>query len=957
MADFSVTEAQLLLLWGKTCRREDDPHHFALRYHPLLFHLLDVAHTALELWDVALPEAFKKRIAAALGCDPETARVVVAFLAGVHDLGKATPGFQLLKDTPLDWLRKRLMQHGFSVPLRCKDEPHNFVSAGEMRSFLRDPQSFWQSDEDGEIVLAHITGAHHGTFPNCENYASFDKRILGGAEWHEARLAILRHLRAELCPPDFNFPVVSWNKDAIGEIAQLAGFISVADWIGSSFELAGHQDESQTLAVYVPKSVRQAQRSLSDFGWAKTPQPHAARPDFTEFWGFAPNALQEAVIEQTQAIINHGRDVVKPFFLLIEAPMGVGKTEAALWASDAAQVAGINSGFYIALPTQATSNAMYKRVKRFLSKRYERESAIHLQLAHSHATLSDELKVIRRGLEPIYDPEVSPEEARVVAASWFCGAKLPLLAPFGVGTIDQSLRAALQTRHWFVRLFGLAGKVVVFDEVHAYDTYMSHLLMTLIAWLREIGCSVILLSATLPTCKRKDLTHAWGGELPSDEAAYPRLTWLQGDQQTAISQGAGPRHQKNQTDDRCSLEEYKNVAVRHLRTDDVAETLREKLQGGGCVAIICNTVVEAQQIFEKLRAEVGDIVPDEDWTLFHARMPFGWRQRIEQSVIKRFGRRKAKRPRCAVVVATQVIEQSLDLDFDWMASFTAPGDLLLQRMGRLHRHPRDENNQPVKRPDLLRTPEFAVLCDAIGDEAPAFGLSELVYEREVLLLSWLVWRNREKVQLPKDIELLVKAVYDDKPQAPDAAWQSALNEARHHAEQKRNEALRTAGNVVVSVRNENGHPQDPVSFVDFPTLDLRDDDDPETHKTMRAATRDGDPSVTAVCLCRHDGQLYLFNDRGDPDTTQPPLDLNKKPTPELTRKLVELSLSLSNRVLFKALSQDKAPAGWKKSPVLRHYRKLIFDGNRREINGRHLRLDRELGLVIEKEEKEKEEAE
>jgi CRISPR-associated endonuclease/helicase Cas3 len=517
MTNTPVTEDQLLLFWGKTCRQEDDLQNFASRYHPLLFHLLDVAHTALELWDTALPEAFKKRVAKALGCDLEAARMTVGFLAGVHDLGKAMPGFQLREDTPLDWLRKRLTDLGFGLPLRCQNEPHSFVTAKELSCFLRDPESFWRSDEWSDKVLAHITGAHHGTFPDSFNYASWNESVIGDAKWHEARLALLHCLRAALCP-EFAFPVVTWREDAIGAVPQLAGFISVADWIGSSklFTPVGHIESARTrtLCDYKEESKNRARQSLRDFGWSMTPQPRGARPDFAEFWEFAPNALQEAVSEQT-------RDVAKPFFLLVEAPMGTGKTEAALWASDAAQVAGVNGGFYVALPTQATSNAMYERVRKFLFKRYEGEQAIHLQLVHSHAALADDVHVILRGLEPIYDDTCTPEEARVVAASWFCGSKRPLLAPFGVGTIDQSLLAALQTRHWFVRLFGLAGKVVLFDEVHAYDTYTSHLLMTLIGWLREIGCSVILLSATLPTSKRRELTRAWGGRTAPGRSLLP----------------------------------------------------------------------------------------------------------------------------------------------------------------------------------------------------------------------------------------------------------------------------------------------------------------------------------------------------------------------------------------------------------------------------------------------------
>lgn len=935
MINPTLTEAQLLLLWGKTCRPEDDPRDFASRYHPLLFHLLDVAHAALALWDEALPDAFKKRIASALGCDPEAARWVVSFLAGVHDLGKATPGFQFQHTTLGDWLQKWLIDLGLSVPLGCRKQPHNFVSTKELRLFLRDPAFFWQGDKGSARVLAHITGAHHGTFPNSGDYGSWNEAVRGDVKWHEVRLALLHQLRAALCPPEFAFPVVTWGEKEIGAVPQLAGLISIADWIGSSFELVGHRDGSTpTLADYVKELPSRARKALRNFGWATTPSPRGAHPDFAAFWEFAPNALQEAVIERTL-------EVTTPFFLLIEAPMGVGKTEAALWASDAAQAAGVNGGFYVALPTQATSNAMHERVEKFLRKRYPGEQAVHLQLVHSHARLSDKVKIVFQGLETIYDSDLTTEEARVVAASWFCGAKRPLLAPFGVGTIDQSLLAALQTRHWFVRLFGLAGKVVVFDEVHAYDTYMSHLLATLIGWLREVGCSVILLSATLPSSKRRELTRAWGGEPPVEEAPYPRLTWSQGDQQTATSHAVAPRDL-----------EHKTVAVRHLRPDQLGQMLRKKLQGGGCAAVICNTVVEAQQMFERLRLELGDVVPADGWTLFHARMPFGWRKRIEDSVVQRFGKRKAERPGCAIVVATQVIEQSLDLDFDWMASFMAPGDLLLQRLGRLHRHSKDENNAPVKRPDLLQTPELAVLCDATGDEVPSFGRSEFVYEPEVLLRTWLVWRRRSEVQLPDEIEPLVKAVYEDEPQAPDARWQNALAEAVQTAARKRSVAENTAGNVVVSVRNDNGRLRDPEKLVEAPSLNLRDEDDPTTHKTLRAATRDGDPSIMVVCLCRHEEQLYLFNDKGEPDTTKPPIDLEAKPHPDLTRRLVEHSLSLSHPALFAALCKEKVPTDWKKSPMLRHSRPLIFENNIATVGGYKLRLDRDLGLLIEKEETE-----
>jgi CRISPR-associated endonuclease/helicase Cas3 len=924
-----LTEGQLILLWGKTCRKEHDPKNFASRYHPLLFHLLDVAHTALELLDDVLSSAFKKRIASALGCEVEEARFVIAFLAGVHDVGKAIPGFQFRSDTPLEWLRELLLQSGFTIPLRCENRPHSYITTKRIREFLFDHDFFWKNKEDTNIVLAHITGAHHGTFPNSSNYPRTEME-LGDEIWRDAQLALLECLRNALCP-NFTFPEITWKEEEIGAVAQLAGLISVADWVGSSrlFTPEGSRDNTRNLSVakYAPLSRKRAQDSLQEFGWARTPLPQNPRPDFAEFWGFPPNSLQRSVMMLTENLTN-------PFFLLIEAPMGVGKTEAALWANDAAQSSSVNEGFYIALPTQATSNAMHSRVKGFLQKRYDNVRAIHLQLVHSHAKLSDDVEIIHRGLEPIYDESCTPEEASIVAASWFCGAKRPLLAPFGVGTIDQSLLATLETRHWFVRQFGLAGKVIIFDEVHAYDTYMSNLLFTLIGWLREIGCSVIMLSATLPTFKRCELLRAWGGELPSREASYPRLTWLYRDQEMATSQAIDSRDLDKKT-----------VKIVHLRIENLGKTLCNKLQNGGCVAIICNTIDQAQQLYVGLRNEIGHLVPD--WTLFHARTPFGWRQEVEKSVLRRFGKHKANRPHCAVVIATQIIEQSLDLDFDWIASFMAPGDLLLQRMGRLHRHSKDENNNPIKRPDLLREPQFAIICNALGDEVPTFDGTQGVYDLLVLLRSWLVWRKISEVQLPDCIETIVKDIYDVEQQVPNIEWQNKIEEARHKATEDELQAIKTAGNVTVSTRNDNGRLHDSSLFVDFPCKDLKEDDDPEIHKALRAKTRQGDPSVTVVCLYKENDRVFLLDQHGFPDKSQE-IDLKSKPTMELTSKLINLSLPISKPPLFRHFINEEVPPGWKKSPLLRHSRPLFLSEGSERVKGFRINLDRELGLIISK---------
>lgn len=922
-----MNQTELLLLWGKTCRDKDDSDA-GLKYHPLLFHLFDVTHVTLALWDKCLSAQWRRRIAQALATDEKTARLLVAVLAGAHDLGKATPPFQF-QTTPLDWVREGLLRAGLNVPIELRNKPHNFVSTQDLRHFWRENLWMWKAHQKfAAPVLAHITGAHHGTFPRAEDYRNWGEFETGDAVWRAVRLQLLQQLTAAFWPADLEIaPTLDWTD--LGAVPFLAGLISVADWIASShhFPTAAHRDLTPTLEQYLPLSRQRAREALDDFGFAAPPVFSSARRDFKEFWGFAPNPLQEAIIARTE-------NVTAPFLLVCEAPMGSGKTESAFWAADAAFSARLNGGLYVALPTQATSNAMHARAATFLKQRLCGEF-VHLQLVHGNAKLKDD-DVVFKPLSAIYaEVEAEPERARVAALSWFTGAKRPLLAPFGVGTIDQSLLAALQTRHYFVRLFALAGKVVVFDEVHAYDTYMSELLATLLGWLQELGCSVILLSATLPSSKRRELLAAWGATLPNEEANYPRLSWCEGEAKKARSIAIEGAEMVP-----------KSIRLCALSRDKLSQTLREKLAQGGCAAVICNTVAQAQTLFEELRAEFSPWIEPQNLILFHARMPFGWRQTRENEILRLFGKEKAARPERALVISTQVLEQSLDLDFDWMASEMAPTDLLLQRVGRLHRHLAKENEPPLQRHGL-DAPELAILTEANGEAPPNFGASEWVYEREILLRSWLLWRDKKELALPREIESLIEATYEQKAAAPSLEWEKALTDARLKREDARQKSRSAAEKVVVSSKTPRGNLCEPASFVDAPARDLREDDDPSIHEALRAKTREDAQSLTVVCLCQVGKQFYLPDEKGSPDFDSP-VDLAIEPTRDVAKKMMNLTVPLSNKGVCFALMQEKVPDSWKKSPLLRHIRPLCFQEGWAQVGNERLRLDGALGIVIEK---------
>lgn len=920
-----MTEADLLLLWGKSVRiivkREGEENKSVVSpdlYHPLLFHLLDVGHVAGLLWDKFLSPRVRERLAQALGLsEPPDARRAVVLLAALHDIGKASPAFQHQNTAPAN-VRDALARSGLPQPQTMQPEPHGFISAAELIRLLQSQGWVW-SAPSAALILAHISGAHHGTLPSAVDVRDAGKDVVtGDASWSQARRAL-----ADAIVPLLEVggaPIQSSPWEDAGAVAILAGLISVADWLGSSehFQPAGDaRRDPPDARSYAGKSKQRAREALQQFGWVPRPKiPHEPL-DFTAHFGFGPNPLQSAVIERCKYLRG-------PFLAIAEAPMGTGKTEAAFAAVDAALVQEQASGFYIALPTQATGNAMHDRVRDnfFAHARYG--GNLNLQLVHSHALLKDDLKVREGAIS-------EDAEATVAAQSWFTQSKRPLLAPFGAGTIDQSLMGVLQTRHWFVRLFGLCGKVVVFDEIHSYQVFTGDLLARLLTWLHALDCSVLLLSATLPPSRRHELLRAWGIEPPESEADYPRLTWADAGEEEAASI-ALPRAELGK----------RTVKLSFGATDAgcLSATLKKKLAQGGCAAIICNTVKRAQEVYAALKSDLGEDWCE--WRCFHARMPFAWRQAHEEQILKKLGKRKANclpRPSRAVVVSTQVLEQSLDISFDWMASDLAPVDLLLQRAGRLHRHePVDENKQPIERPLPVREAELCILCDVEDDAPPKMNVPEAIYAHHVLLRTWLALRAESQVALPDDVERLIKEVYEGEATGPDEVWESQLRKTWRCLQISKETAEADADSRLI--------PKPASSrILTRVRTDRAEDEDPQLHEQFRALTRQGLPSIQAVCLCQEGDDLYLPDSHGRARLAKR-VDLQKEPGSAWTRKLVRAAVPLSLPLIYRQLKQEEVPPGWRKNSHLRFYRVLKFRDGRATCAGLTLLLDAERGIVI-----------
>lgn len=865
------------LLWAK--RR---PGETAGTWHSLIGHCLDVMAVAQRLWEHSLPPPVRTRMAASLGLEEDAAMQWVSLWAGLHDMGKASPGFQ----GRWGWARDTLASRGLSFPRTASSVHHGVIGAAVLPRLLR------QSGLPSRLALpvGVAVAGHHGVFPRADQWVDLGPRQLGDDRWEAARLALYHTLvatagisaAAPTGSPDHTFYLL------------LAGLTCIADWIGSMEERFLPAGEIGDPVRYATASLARAGDVLSELGWTRPP---ADGPfSFDAVFGFPPNLLQETVMETARP--------GEPALVIIEAPMGLGKTEAAFQLGDAWLSALGLAGGYVALPTEATSNQMFGRFHRFLARRFP-GGRVNLQLVHGHAALSPTFREVRIAAD-------SPQ-AGVVAEEWFIPKKRALLAPFGVGTVDQVLLSVLRVRHGFLRLFGLAGKTLVVDEVHAYDTYMSTLLDRLLNWLSALGSPVLLLSATLPDQRRVQLIRAYAGrDAVAPEAPYPRITW-------ASRSGVGCHS--------LPLSGHKEVRLDCVDAGEVAPRLARAVEGGGCAVWICNTVGRAQQAYLAMREAAPGLAVD----LLHAQYPFEEREERELRVVAGFGK-EGPRPSRAVLVATQVVEQSLDVDFDLMVTDPAPVDLVLQRAGRLHRH-----NRPGRPPAMIPARLWLVRPLA-RDGVPDCGESAAVYEEYLVLRSWLLLEGRDRLSLPGDIDPLIQEVYGagGLPGLTDPLA-LRLEEARRRMEAAREEGEREATLRLIKP------PWYADSILEAFDADL-DEEDPRVHQAFQALTRLGPPSVGLVCL--HQGPAGpTFRAGGEG-----PVDLGARPSLPLVEQLLRRAVRVSHRGLVRHLLAQPVPEAWHRSPFLRHHRLALFSDHVFNLAGWQLVLDPALGLVIRRQE-------
>ncbi len=721
-------------------------------WHLLPLHALDVAAVMQCLLEQE-PDWLSGQ-ARQLGWQPDSLRQHLVLFAALHDLGKFSCTFQ------------RLFAHDSPDLVACANAPayrlrHDslgyllwdaFLSKALPEAWLPQPGlALW--DEWMRVVCGH-----HGE-PPLEDSPSLGNLFF--AEDKAAAQAFCEAMFALLLPQGLQAPAGKAPPASKTFSWPFAGLMVLADWLGSCQNFFPyHATPPDSLQAYWVQAQARAQRAVCHAGLAPAAvAPYAGAGRLTDFIPYLshPTPLQRFAANVALAD--------GPQLFLLEDVTGAGKTEAALILAHRLMAAGRAGGLYFALPTMATSNQMYRRVGGCYRKLYAPGATPSIVLAHSARRLVGEFA------QSLHQPDrayaATDATATMRCNTWLAdGNKKALLANVGVGSIDQALLAVLPARHQSLRIAGLRQKVLIVDEVHAYDPYVLRLLCALLRTHAAQGGSAILLSATVPHAVKQPLLSAYQQGLGLSAANlepvadYPLVTHC----------AAGLlRSFPCETRD----EVKRTVAVRHLHDEQqVIGLVAEQAAAGRSVCWIRNTVDDARQAFVQLQKEVAT----DKLHLFHSRYAMGDRLDIETRVLDRLGKQGSAEDRHGLVlIGSQVLEQSLDFDVDVMISDLAPIDLLIQRAGRLQRHARAANGEMSQDGKEYRLPPVLYVYGPPPEAEPdanwygsVFRKGKHVYSdsarlwltQQVLLQAGAIVSPGEPGQ-PGAVRQLVEAVYGD----------------------------------------------------------------------------------------------------------------------------------------------------------------------------------------------------
>ncbi|WP_446456088.1 CRISPR-associated helicase Cas3' [Tuanshanicoccus lijuaniae] len=890
-------------------------------------HLEDTRRVATYLWNHWLSSGQKLVLIESLEIpDEDTALNLVKFIAAVHDIGKALPNFQTKvgynNSTDFDnLLIEKVMTLGFD----------------DLSSERFEFSSYTPHALAGQVILqqagvneqiASIIGGHHGKPIDddfqIESQYAYKKNYYQTENinnpvynlWRQEQRKILnRALEISGFSSPEEVPTISQPSQVI-----LSGLLIMADWVASNdnfFPLVNVDDD-----ILMINQEERISAGINKWGQIHSivfKEPSDIYNLYKNRFTFSPRSFQDKFSQVIDSTENAG-------IFILEAPMGLGKTEAALIGAEQLAYKKGRGGIFFGLPTQATANGIFPRIKNWIECIQEEYCEnISIQLSHGKANLNDEYnRLINSSLT------YGNGDTGVLVNQWFVGKKKKILDDIVVGTVDQFLLTALRQKHLALRHLAFSKKVVIVDEVHAYDAYTSQYLNQALTWMGAYDVPVIMLSATLPAKKREEFLKAYlkGKGVKMKEIKLP-MDGLITSEYPLVTYNDGLEIKQFKDFDKIKETEVKFVPFNEIHLEELLKDLMTK---EGVIGIVCNSVLKAQNIAKVCSAIFGDGQVE----LLHSSFIASERAKKELDLLNMIGK-GAKRPKQKIIVGTQVIEQSLDIDFDVMISELAPMDLLIQRIGRLHRH-------NIDRPKEFKFPILYVM--GISESFEFDEGSKSVYGEYLLLMTQYYLPT--SIKLPTDISDLVQKVYSDEHFYLEKDIEQYVNQfkAKHY------EIIKSKTERAKSYKLSNPVYKEGVRSKTSLIGWLKNTSSGDTEEHGYAQVRDSQETIEVIAVRKMKGGYGLFSE------DRPISD--KVAEPQIARELLKNSLRLPGILtrfennINKTINEleifnKKHLPNWQEQVWLKGSLGIIFDENYNfELNNYILHYDEKFGLSYER---------
>ncbi|MFE1080521.1 CRISPR-associated helicase Cas3' [Nocardiopsis alba] len=803
-----LIEQLALTAWGKLGQKADaEPH-------ALICHALDTYTAAEALYEIFLGPEVRRELEEGLasladsGLPPEEARQQVRswifFLCALHDLGKLSPAFQALrKDRAQVYIPEEFHR---SLEGDWQKTRHERVTALHLKTWLDKRGAPWSA----KYNIIDALGGHHGWLPDPKQADLVEGQAhnLGDERWEQAR-----HRFIELVAEVLGLYAYTegWRNTDLTPAAAigLAGLTMVADWTASDETVLDgmpYPRRSAPSANELPGYLKNAQTwihaNLDRVNWVPWKPP--AAPSFSTLF---PKQKTSRPLQKAVARLLDG--VSEPGILIAQAPTGEGKTKAGLLATTTLATLLDRRGAYLAFPDRSLARDVHAQANEVLETTGSRLRSHLLYAKDKNNPENDPTQ-----FEVLLPQDVCLENPEVVGWSRRTfSVNRGIIFPFGTGTIDQLLKAAIRSKGVTMRLSSLSNKVLLLDEVHSYNAHMSVYLIRLLWWCGRMGVPVVMLSATLTDTQRGQCVQSWRdgarlgrGLLPDEEpipadAQYPwKLTWVQAEGEPEVLPVELSKDNPR-----------RDITRKSVRNDPdlIAEEVLHRLREGGCAAIIRNSPAAARKVYEALERRLKPFGEKAELLYTTGRRTDQRQRRESENTLHQLRGpesigREAEGPELVIAVGTQVLEHGMDVDYDFMVTDPAPVDHLCQRLGRLHRH------QGRFRPGPVVEPEVLVVESKVGRSGRTFPQgTAYIYHKSLLLATEGELAERSTISLPEDLPELVRSVYEDRSSLPEEYLTEVLSAER---ERERRIRLERAGARIQAIeRLKNGRRIQPLT--------------------------------------------------------------------------------------------------------------------------------------------------